>query len=70
MKICNEYKFIDNYGKCNLFIRDINLKKKDYSEAIMNYEKALYFFIKNNDKENIFKCYVNIGKIYIEREIL
>ena len=31
----------------------------------MSYEKALYYFIKNNDKEKIFKCYLNIGKIYI-----
>ena len=34
----------------------------------MSYEKALYCFIKNNDKEKIYKCYLNIGKIYIIEE--
>ncbi|MEG1410035.1 MAG: tetratricopeptide repeat protein [Terrisporobacter sp.] len=66
MSICTEYQLIDNYGKCNLLLATINLKQKDYNAAIINFEKSLYFFIQNNDKENIARCYINIGKIYIE----
>lgn len=68
IKICDEYKVLDNYGKCNFLLADINLKKDKYSESVMSYEKALYCFIKNNDKEKIYKCYLNIGKIYIIEE--
>ncbi len=46
---------------------NINLKKSNYNDAIENFEKALYFFIKNSDSENILKCYLNIGK-YICRK--
>ncbi|WP_373600157.1 helix-turn-helix domain-containing protein [Paraclostridium bifermentans] len=66
MVICTDYQLIDNYGKCNLLLATINLKQKDYNAAIINFEKSLYFFIQNNDKENIAKCYINIGKIYME----
>ena len=65
---CDEYKVLDNYGTCNFLLADINLKKDKYSESVMSYEKALYCFIKNNDKEKIYKCYLNIGKIYIIEE--
>lgn len=34
----------------------------------MGYEKALYYFIKNNDKDKLYKCYLNIGKIYMIEE--
>ncbi|MGL5640843.1 MAG: helix-turn-helix domain-containing protein [Paraclostridium sp.] len=68
MSICTEYQLIDNYGKCNLLLATINLKQKDYNAAIINFEKSLYFFIQNNDKENIARCYINIGKIYIEEK--
>ena len=68
MSICTEYQLIDNYGKCNLLRATINLKQKDYNAAIINFEKSLYFFIQNNDKENIAKCYINIGNIYIEEK--
>ena len=34
----------------------------------MGYEKALYYFIKNNDKDKMYKCYLNIGKIYMIEE--
>ncbi|CEO16172.1 helix-turn-helix domain-containing protein [Paraclostridium sordellii] len=66
MSICTEYQLIDNYGKCNLLLATINLKQKDYNAAIINFEKSLYFFIQNDDKENIARCYINIGKIYME----
>lgn len=68
LEICKKYKLIHNYGKCNFLLGSINLKKENYSLVIGNFEKALYFFIKNNDKENIFKCYLNIGKIYVKEE--
>ena len=67
-EICREYNLIDNYGKSNFLLGDINIKREKYSEAVINYEKALYFFIKNNDKESIFKCYFNIGNIYMKEE--
>lgn len=67
-KICKEYNLIDNYGKSNFLLGDINLKREKYSEAVVNYEKSLYFFIKNNDKESIFRCYLNIGNIYMKEE--
>ncbi|MGL4912590.1 MAG: helix-turn-helix domain-containing protein [Romboutsia sp.] len=68
LHICKEYKLIDNYGKCNFLLGTINLKKENYNLVVNNFEKALYYFIKNNDKENIFKCYLNIGKIYVKEE--
>lgn len=68
IEICDTYKIIDNYGKCNFLLADINFKKDIYSESIMSYKKALHCFIKNNDKKNAFKCYLNIGKIYMLEE--
>ena len=64
IKICDEYKVLDNYATCNFLLADINFKKGKYSESVMGYEKALYYFIKNNDKDKLYKCYLNIGKIY------
>lgn len=68
LDICKEYDLLDNLGKCNFLLAEINLKKQKYNDAVVNYEKALYFFIKNSDDENIFKCYLNIGKIYMEEK--
>lgn len=56
---------MENYGRCNFLMVNINLKKFNYNDVIENFEKVLYFFIKNSDSENIFKCYLNIGKIYM-----
>ena len=67
-EICNEYKILDNYGKCNFLLADINFKKDKYSESVISYEKALHCFIRNNDKEKVFRCYLNIGKIYMLEE--
>lgn len=63
--ICKEYKLIENYGKCNNLLAKINYKKGDYSSAVYCYEKALYYFIKNEDKDDIYNSYVNIGNIYM-----
>ncbi|MGL6105673.1 helix-turn-helix domain-containing protein [Romboutsia sp.] len=68
LDICKDYKLLDNHGKCNFLLAEVNLKKEKYNEAVINYEKALYFFIKNSDDENIFRCYLNIGKIYMKDE--
>ena len=68
IKICKEYNLMENYGKCNSLLADIKLKKHDYSSAVYYFEKALYYFIKNNHKEDIYKCYVNIANIYMLEE--
>lgn len=68
LQICKEYKLLDKNGKCNFLLGSINLKRENYALVVNNFEKALYFFIKNNDKENIFKSYLNIGKIYVKEE--
>ena len=68
MEICKEYKLAENYGKCNNLLAEINCKKKDYSSAVYYYEKALYYFIKNEDKDAIYNSYVNIGNIYMLEE--
>lgn len=68
MNICKEYKLVDNYGKSNFLLATINLKEDDYNSAITNFEKSLYLFIKTNDKENIVKCYIQTGKIYIKEK--
>lgn len=64
INICKEYRLTENYGKCNNLLAEIYSKREDYSSAIYHYEKALYYFIKNEDKENIYNCYVSIGDIY------
>ena len=64
IKVCKNYKLTENYGKCNNLLAEIYCKRGDYSSAIYYYEKALYYFIKNEDKEDIYNCYVSIGDIY------
>ena len=66
LNICKNYNLIDNYAKCNFLLGTINIKKEDYNLVVGNLEKALYYFIKDNDKENIFRCYLNIGKVYVQ----
>lgn len=66
--ICEKYNLIENYGKCNFLLATINLKKGNNNDAVTNFEKSLHFFIKNNDKESIFKCYLNIGKVYMDEK--
>lgn len=68
LEVCRNYKLIDNYGKCNFLLGTINLKKENYSLVVGNLEKALYYFIKDDDKENIFRCYLNIGKVYARED--
>lgn len=65
IEICKNYKLTENYGKCNNLLAEINCKKGDYSSAVYYYEKALYYFIKDEHKEDIYNCYVNIGNIYM-----
>lgn len=65
MEICRDYKLIENYGKCNNLLADIKLKTEEYSSAVYYFEKALYYFIKNDHKEDIYESYINIGKIYM-----
>lgn len=65
LEICREYKLNENYGKCNNLLAEINCKREDYSSAVYYYEKALYYFIKNEDKDDIYNSYVNIGNIYM-----
>lgn len=65
IEICKEYKLTENYGKCNNLLAEINCKREDYSFAVYYYEKALYYFIKNEDKDEIYNSYVNIGNIYM-----
>ena len=64
IKVCKNYKLTENYGKCNNLLAEIYCKRGDYSSAVYYYEKALYYFIKNEDKEDIYNCYVSIGDIY------
>ncbi|MBQ3422381.1 MAG: helix-turn-helix transcriptional regulator [Romboutsia sp.] len=68
LEICKEYDLSDSYGKCNFLLANINLKRFEYDKAIVSFERALFFFIKNNDKKNIFKCYRDIGCIYIQEK--
>jgi len=68
LEICKEYDLSDSYGKCNFLLANINLKRSEYDKAISSFERALFFFIKNNDKKNIFKCYRDIGCISIQEK--
>lgn len=68
LEICKEYNLNDSYGKCNFLLANINLKRLEYDKAISSFERALFFFIKNNDKKSIFKCYRDIGVIYIQEK--
>ena len=66
IKICEEYDLSENYGKCNYLLGNIYLKRKDSRKANFYFEKALFHFIKNDDKKRIFQCYMNIANIYFE----
>lgn len=69
IKICEEYNLSENYGKCNYLLGNIYLKRKDRRKANFYFEKALFYFIKNNDKKRIFQCYMNIANIYFENNL-
>lgn len=62
--ICKKFNLTENYGKCNNLLAEINCKKEDYSSAVYYYEKALFYFIKDDVKEEIYNCYLNIADIY------
>ncbi|WP_455543721.1 helix-turn-helix domain-containing protein [Intestinibacter sp.] len=66
IEICEEYNLSENYGKCNYLLANIYLKRKDSPKANFYFEKALFHFIKNDDKKRILKCYMNIANIYFE----
>ena len=68
IEICEEYDLSENYGKCNYLLGDIYLKRKDGATANFYFEKALFYFIKNDDKKRIFQCYMNIANIYFDEE--
>ncbi len=66
IEICKEYDLSKNYGKCNYLLGNIYLKRKDSRNANFYFEKALFYFIKNDDKKRIFQCYMNIANIYFQ----
>ncbi len=66
IEICEEYDLSENYGKCNYLLGNIYLKRKDSRKANFYFEKALFHFIKNDDKKRIFECYMNSADIYFE----
>ncbi|MDR1774204.1 MAG: tetratricopeptide repeat protein [Clostridioides sp.] len=66
--ICEEFE-LDDIGKCYFLIADIRKREHNLDDAIEKIQKALYFFIKNEDKTNIFLSYIKIGEVYIDREI-
>ncbi|HSQ34312.1 MAG TPA: tetratricopeptide repeat protein [Peptostreptococcaceae bacterium] len=66
MDICKNYSLTENYASCNFLLGTIHLEQEDYDLAVANFEKALFLYIKNNNKESIVNCYINIGKIYMK----
>ena len=66
IEICEEYDLSENYGKCNYLLGNIYLKRKDSRKANFYFEKALFYFIKHDDKKRIFECYMNSADIYFE----
>ncbi|MDR0879655.1 MAG: helix-turn-helix domain-containing protein [Clostridioides sp.] len=69
IELCKEYNLIENFGKCSFLLANIRLKQGDYDLTIDNFEKALFYFIRNNDNSNMYKCYVNIGDIYTKQNL-
>ena len=53
IEICEEYDLSENYGKCNYLLGNIYLKRKDSRKANFYFEKALFYFIKNDDKKDV-----------------
>jgi tetratricopeptide (TPR) repeat protein len=69
LDICKKYDLVENYGRCSFLLANIRLKQEQYDLAVVNFEKALYFFIRKNDKINIFNCYLNIGMVYMKQNL-
>lgn len=69
IEICEEYDLSENYGKCNYLLGNIYLKRKDSRKSNFYFEKALFYFIKNNDTKRIFQCYMNIANIYFDNNL-
>ncbi len=69
LEICEEYNLVEFYGRCNFLLGDINASINENNQAILNYEKALQFFIKANDLCNISECYISIGEIFLNTEL-
>lgn len=65
ISICEEFELSENYGKCNYLLGNIYLKRNS-RKANFYFKKALFYFIKNEDKKRIFDCYMNMGNIYLE----
>ncbi len=66
ISICEEFELSENYGKCNYLLGNIYLRRQNSRIANFYFKKALFYFIKNEDKKRIFDCYMNMGNIYLE----
>lgn len=69
LEICKKYDLIENYGRCSFLLANIRLKQGQFDSSVVNFEKALYFFIRKNDTISIFNCYLNIGKVYMKQKL-
>lgn len=69
LEICKKYDLVENYGRCSFLLANIRLKQGQFDSSVVNFEKALYFFIRKNDTISIFNCYLNIGKVYMKQKL-
>lgn len=69
LEICKKYDLVENYGRCSFLLANIRLKQDQFDSSVVNFEKALYFFIRKNDTISIFNCYLNIGKVYMKQKL-
>ena len=64
--ICKNYEMSDTYARAKFLLGKIYFYQKNYKLAIESLEKSLVYNVKISNYKNVAKCYLELGKIYME----
>ena len=68
--ICKTYEMNDTYAKAKFALGKVYFNQKNYKSAIESLEKSLVFNVKISNYKNVAKCYLELGKIYLEENYI